>query len=854
MAAPTWTLDDIVSLLKEAGLPPQESVVLPPRDARHAPVPPDVAPKLAQELGTAYPGGLYSHQAMALGALLAGEDVCLATPTASGKSLVFMAAAMDIILRKPLSKVLAFYPAKALIQDQMSKWEAFLAPFGFGVGFIDGSVPTNSRGEILRQSRVVAMTPDVAHAWLMSHLASRDVRDFLGQLHLVVLDETHVYEGAFGTNMAYFLRRLEAAAHPYRIISSTATVGEPASMMHQLTGRQMKVIGAEHDGSAVAEKTLLLCPSSTKGGFDRAVTLLATLSQYGRARFLAFGDSRKAVERIVAAVLRQNVSDAAEQDDGVDDGPDERDGDNWPKLEHVLPFRAGYETEDRTAVQKALSQGSLAGVVSTSAMELGLDIGDLDIVVLLNTPPSMKAFRQRIGRAGRRGRAVCILLDDQDLMAPLSKYLDRQPEASWLYLANRYIQYSNALCAAVELQARGVKSVTDLRFDGLPDSFCRFIDNEINPTAAVPEDLYHLKQRGQANPHYEFPIRSAAEPTFKVEGPFGRPLGTLSYAQALREAYPGAVYYYMARPFRIQSLEFKKGFIRAGKSKFLTTKPVAENMAFPDFRNGVLSAWKAANGFVAEVQLQVSERVKGFIEQRGKANTAHEYGPASPYSQKPLNRFFKTTGVCWSFPDDLGKGDTLARRIMEVFSFTCGVQDRDLGVALFHSNEGLLAPTPTKGVVIFDSTNGSLRLTERLARDLALVAQAALDQTEEPPDLRAELRTFASLVSTLEPFSAATSPEPPPADGDWVRLIGRDQPAIYQHADGPMDVRVKDFRYTPNGVMYELNPLAGRDPGAPPMKWMVLASHVQPINGTTSMIRYNLVTGEEAPGAPPAVP
>ena len=202
-------------------------------------------------------------------------------------------------------------------------------------------------------------------------------------------------------------------------------------------------------------------------------------------------------------------------------------------------------------------------------------------------------------------------------MAPLPQYVGRSPEPSWLYLDNRYIQYSNALCAAVEFQAVGFGSAANRDFGGLPDAFPRLLENELNPTAAVNSDLYALKQRAQANPHYEFPIRSAAEPNFKVEGPFGLQLGTLSYGQALREAYPGGVYYYMASPFRIQSLEYKKGLIWASKSKRFTTKPVTDTMAFPDFQNGLIRAWKSSDGFIAEVELQVHERVKGFVEQRG---------------------------------------------------------------------------------------------------------------------------------------------------------------------------------------------------------------------------------------------
>jgi DEAD/DEAH box helicase domain-containing protein len=565
------------------------------------------------------------------------------------------------------------------------------------------------------------------------------------------------------------------------------------------------------------------------------------------------------------------VNEQADADDDVDG--DETDDDapetirsSRPALEHVLPFRAGYESEDRLAIQKALTRGSLAGVVSTSALELGLDIGDLDVVVLLNTPSSMKAFRQRIGRAGRRRPAVCILLDDRDQMRPLVDYVARPPEPSWLYLENRYIQYSNAMCAAAELQVRGTRSVRDVSYPGLPESFIRFVENELNPTEAVPPDLYGLKQKAQANPHYEFPIRSAAEPNFKVEDKFSRPLGTLSYAQVLREAYPGAIYYYMAQPHRVYAFDFKKAQIRVKRAKHFTTKPIAETMAFPDFKAGILAGWKSDEGFVCEAELQVSERVKGFTEQRGRTKTPYEYGPTSIYSQKPLTRFFQTTGVCWAFPRALNRTEPVAQHLLRAFSWACGIQERDLGYAFFKSNQGPFDAAPVQGTVIFDSVNGSLRLTERLAAQFQAVVQAAVD-AEEDSAVLADLMTLRSLAGNLLSAVATSQPVPGAQQGEWVVLIARGQPAIYLNGlEGAIEVTVLGYRYTPLGIQYELKALTEpkfelhkeqhrhgvktsvTKDGA--VKWMVSAEHIQPVNGTTRFMRVNLMNGEELEGEP----
>ena len=401
-------------------------------------------------------------------------------------------------------------------------------------------------------------------------------------------------------------------------------------------------------------------------------------------------------------------------------------------------------------------------------------------------------------------------------------------------------------------------------FHGLPEAFSDLVENELNPTAAVDNDLYVLKQRAQASPHYEFPIRSAGEPNFEVVGPYDLPLGTLSYGQALREAYPGAVYYYMARPFRIKSLEYKKGLIRASGSKRFTTKPDTDTMAFPNFQNGLINAWKSSAGFVAEVELQVNERVKGFIERRGP-NTlpTHQYGAGSPYSQKSLSRLFRTTGVCWAFPAKVDRSYAVAECLMRVFAQTCGIHERDLGTAFFHANEGPFERVQVKGTVVFDATNGSLRLTERLASEFGAVIAAAINSVESDVGLGQELKKLGQLVDELEPTSTVASETGPVPEDDWIRVIDRGQPGMYVSSDAPVEVTVLDVRYTPRGLMYQLEPL--REPGYSmrvaqgkvrperemvknaPAKWMVLVSAVQELAGRSKMVMYNVVTGETRP-------
>lgn len=565
------------------------------------------------------------------------------------------------------------------------------------------------------------------------------------------------------------------------------------------------------------------------------------------------------MEQLVAASQRAVHAEEEEDDDveDEDENPTEqctaqaasRDLNGRRGRHRLLPYRAGYETDDRNEIQKTLSRGQLTGVVSTSALELGLDIGDIDLVVMLNVPASTKAFRQRLGRTGRRRAGVCLLIDTRgallDRSGQLSEYLRRPPEPNWLYLENRYIQYANALCATSELRDRVDGAVNIAPYESLPESFRRLLDNELNPTEAVSSDLSPLKQKGQADPHREFPIRSGIEQGFQVKGPHGLPLGSLTFPQVLREAYPGAIYYYMARPYRAYRYNHRRGEVLVRREKHWTTRPLAQAMVFPRFGGGVLNLWRSGLGFVAEVEMQVSQRVLGFTEQRGAAKEEHRYGPTSPYHQRELNRFFETTGICWYFPERSTMAGDMASRIMEAYCAELGVQARDLGVGPFHSKTSPLGPEKCQGVCVFDATSGSLRLTQRLGERFVEILEAAGATAGAEHDLaaQAELTRFADMARDLHPANVGESPGGLTPSPDWVEVIAPGQKAMFRSQSEISEVNVMAHRYTPQGFMYEL---ASPQPG---VRWTVAATQVEPLYGETAMLRVNLVT-REAVSAP----
>lgn len=871
-----FTADQVERLLEGAGFVIADRAELPARPASMLPVPRALAPQVYDLICSRYPDGLYSHQAQAIDTAVKGQSVCLATPTASGKSLVFMAAAADLVLRDPQARVLTLYPAKALIQDQLLKWEALLGPLGIRFGYIDGDVPTAERPRILRENPILLMTPDVVHAWLMARIADPIVADFLRSLRLMILDEAHVYDGVFGTNMTYLARRLRAASALHHCISSTATIGRPGDFVQMLTGFPAHVFGPDSDGSPAPPKTVLLGvrgwpprPAASgaprAGGFPAMVTFLKACADVEGGRFLAFGDSRPMVEQLVAALHREMRPD--DDDEGDEDpsgdavnragksGESHRgDGDKGsaqtgePVWRRVLPYRSGYEDEDRKAIQAALTSGDLRGVVSTSALELGLDIGEIDLIVLLSIPPSVKSFWQRIGRGGRKEPGVCVVLDVDKLLESqgLARYLQREMEPNRLYLENRYLQFTNALCAATELVQTGSDLETATpHFRPIPEGFLRFLSNELRPKEAVPADLTPLKQRAQGGPHLEFPLRTGIERNFRILGWAGTPLGSVTFSQALREAYPGAIYYYMARPHRVVHFDFRRGEIQARRERRYFTRPDLQRMAFPRFRGGLFRLWTQDVGFVAEVEMQVSERVLGFEELRGSAREKHHYGPGSQFFGRELNRFFETTGVAWWFGNDRRLAAESAEFVLRAFCIECGVQERDLGLGTFFTREAPIGPGECQGVCIYDASYGSLRLTQELAERFEAVVSLAVDaaraEEAEPFVLRQleELRAAAGVLAE-RPVEEGIMP-PPASEGDWVVVIARGEKGMFVKAEASEEVLVEDYRYTPKGLMYKLR---HHDPG---MLWLVEASRIMPLHGETRMIHLNLMTGEEAP-------
>lgn len=714
----------------------------------------EFAPTVLTFLRRAYPQGIFQHQKIALSAYLKGESVCLTTGTASGKSLVFQSAALDCLTRDSAACVMAIYPMKALGNEQKDRWEqAFqLAGMDVSVGRIDGNVAPALRLGILEKSRLLIFTPDILHAWLLSNLNQPAVIRFLRRVRLMVIDEVHTYSGVFGSNSAFLFRRLRHLmglldSHP-RFIAASATMARPQEHLQALLGVPFRVVGPELDTSPRYPLEVLFAHPPATRSLEPVVDLLHHLAQQTDSRFIAFVNSRKQVELISSLLSRMHREEAKTGKEGKEKGKDKEEDvvEEEESLSaaravleqlQVLPYRAGYEEHDRAFIQERLSSGNLKGVISTSALELGLDIPHLDLCVLIGVPDSATSLQQRIGRIGRHKPGTVILVHGGDVVDHLvfadpPSLFNRPFAESTLYLENPYMQYIHALCLArpggEHAQVLLATHRTSDTFNSViewPPGFMELCRAEY--TGNTPRELLSMKNEGKDRPNYVFPLREVGS-QFKVEraqGPTSASLGSLSFSQLMREAYPGAVYYYASVPYRVVKVNIKQHTVQVRREKNYTTRPGRLPEAlFPRLTpEGVLQAQQRGRLIALEAQTMVRESINGLYEQRGGKETFYPYPLPRELGFSHDQPFFShnyfTSGVLLTHPALQQEGvnlQALAGWLYEAFFVVLPVERQEIGFsadAFRHALSPYIHPGQPF-LALYDQVYGSLRLSSRL--------------------------------------------------------------------------------------------------------------------------------------------
>jgi len=496
---------------------------------------------------------LYSHQAKATNAILGGKNVIIATPSASGKTLCYHLATVDALLHNRNSRALYIFPTKALAQDQLRSLRqivrALSAPSYQGevinpqvVTTFDGDTPHHERADIRKQARVVLTNPDMLHLGILPNHQSWS--RFFRNLKFVVIDETHIYRGVFGSHVANVVRRLRRLCDLYnsnpQFICSSATIANPEEHAHHIVGLPFEAI--VEDGSPHGEKYFAFwnppfineARAGRRSPNSEAAFLLSQFVQ-NDIRGLVFARTRKLTELIYIYARGQLSPSLADR---------------------ISPYRAGYLPQDRRRIEHLFFDGGLLGLVATTALELGIDIGDLEATVLTGYPGSIASAWQQAGRSGRSTHSsLSILIAQED---PLDQYLMRYPDFFFsknfdnaiINPENRYVLKPHLLCAAWE------------------KPLCNEDEQFFGP--AIGTMLSELEYEGRLRKHAEkwYPVPSTTYPAQDVNiraasgenyavivRREGCLLETVEASVAFFQAHPGAIYLHQGEAYLVDKLD-----------------------------------------------------------------------------------------------------------------------------------------------------------------------------------------------------------------------------------------------------------------------------------------------------------
>ena len=519
------------------------------RDPRFEPIPDDLHPAVREGLARAGIDELYAHQAEALAAAWTGPTI-VTTGTASGKSLCFNLPTLDVLCSDARARALYLYPTKALAQDQARALHAFGLTRQVRPAIYDGDTRREERSAIRRRANLVLTNPDMLHVGILPNHGAW--ADFFANLAVVVVDEAHVYRGVFGAHVANVLRRLRRIAAAYgttpRFLLASATVANPVELAERLTGFD-DVALVDRDGSPGARRQIAMWNPPVvdealqvrRSALAEAAELVADLVRQG-SRTICFIKSRKAVE-LVARLTRLELEKTGD------------DGNDAALAERVAPYRAGYTPQQRRELEAQLTRGDLLAVITTDALELGIDIGALDAAVCVTFPGTVASLRQMWGRAGRRGRGLAVYIAGEDALDQFfcrhpDEFLERPVEAAIVWHENEPIHLAHLLCAAHEgpLDARDAEV--------LGPRWQAYADLLVSQGLLVQRGERYLLRHPEDFPAARVSLRSASPDSYAVvDVAAGELLGTVEAARAHSTVHDGAVYLHLGRSYEVRELD-----------------------------------------------------------------------------------------------------------------------------------------------------------------------------------------------------------------------------------------------------------------------------------------------------------
>jgi DEAD/DEAH box helicase domain-containing protein len=517
--------------------------VLAARPARFGETEKPLDPEVAARLAARGIDHLFEHQARAIDALRAGRSVVAATGTASGKSLCFQVPIIENAIADRRDTALLIYPTKALAHDQLRSLHSWLVP-GLRAVTYDGDTASDDRMWARKNANVVLTNPEMLHMGILpSH---KRWATFLMRLRYVVIDELHTLRGIFGSHVAHVLRRLRRVCEHYGadpvFCFASATIGNPGELASALCGLPVEQI--DDDCSPRAERILacwqrpLLDPHSGARGSANVETA-ELMTRFARAghQTLAFTRSRRGAE-VVAQYARRRLNES---------DPELRD--------RVAAYRAGYLADERRALELEIASGRLLGIAATNALELGIDVGGLDAVILNGFPGTLASLWQQAGRAGRTGqRSAAVLVAGDDQLdqwyaAHPDELTRRPPERAVVNPQNPFVLRAQVACAAHELPL----TPDDEQWfgTGLDDAVRELVQSDLLMPRAG-----RMYWSGTHSPAREVGLRSGSSIEYRfLDVDEERTVGTVDDARVFAVAHPGAVYLHQGRQYRVERLD-----------------------------------------------------------------------------------------------------------------------------------------------------------------------------------------------------------------------------------------------------------------------------------------------------------
>jgi DEAD/DEAH box helicase domain-containing protein len=524
---------------------------------RYTAIPDGVHPHLRNRLEAKGIDRLFSHQAEVFQAVKGGRDVVMTTPTASGKSLAYNLPVLDSLIRDPDAKALYLFPTKALSQDQIKGLGDYEIP-DLRLYIYDGDTPSSIRQSARRNGRLIVTNPDMLHSGILPN-HPKWVKIFDG-LRYVILDELHTYRGVFGSHLANVMRRLLRVASFYNskpvFIASSATIDNPDDLFERITGKKPLVVS--RSGAPLGEKHYIIYNPplvAPEQGIRRGVVLeghrVATRFIKNGSATIVFARSRLNTE-VILSYLKKSFKGGASR---------------------IAGYRGGYLPNERRQIEEGLKDGSIIGVVSTNALELGIDIGSLDVSVLAGYPGSVSSFHQQAGRSGRTDRVSASVLITSN--SPLDQYIaahpeflmEKSPEAALINPANVYVLVDQVKCAAFELPFRetelfGTEEIGDV---------LSYLEEE--EVLHREQDTYHWQDRSY--PAENVSLRSASISNFVIvlmEHGRRRVIGEMDRESVPEILFENAIYIHGSEQYTVTKLDWDKqiAYVERSRPNFYT--------------------------------------------------------------------------------------------------------------------------------------------------------------------------------------------------------------------------------------------------------------------------------------------